>query len=134
MTTERVSAVSGEDEEDAALGYFDDEDELDTFPDGELGCEGGGKRKVSRVEGTRSPRPRLCPVEDTGPDPRWPVLPVTSSVNSGCHVPLLPNAELRVRRFKKLDAVTEYIYFKLDTPTRASDTFTSHLTVTLLCV
>lgn len=44
MTTERVSAVSGGDEEDAALGYYDDEDDLEAFSDAELGCEDGGRR------------------------------------------------------------------------------------------
>ncbi|XP_019120688.1 ras-related GTP-binding protein D isoform X3 [Larimichthys crocea] len=41
MTTERGSALSGEDEEDTALGYYDDEDDLEAFSDAELGCEDG---------------------------------------------------------------------------------------------
>lgn len=62
MTSERVSAVSAEEEEDAALGYYDDEDDLEAFSDGELGCEDGGRRifvlrrKVTGVHGTLSLR------------------------------------------------------------------------------
>ena len=44
MTSERVSALSGEDEEGSALEYYDDEDDLEAFSDGELGCEDGGRR------------------------------------------------------------------------------------------
>lgn len=44
MTTERAPAVSGDDDEDAALGYYDDEDELEAFSDAELDCEDGGRR------------------------------------------------------------------------------------------
>lgn len=35
--------TSEEDEEDSALGYFDEEDDLDAFSEGELGCEDGGR-------------------------------------------------------------------------------------------
>lgn len=44
MTSEMVSVLSGEEEEDAALGYYDDEDDLEAFSDAELGCEDGGRR------------------------------------------------------------------------------------------
>lgn len=42
MTTERASAVSGDDVDNAALGYY--EDELEAFSDAELDCEDGGRR------------------------------------------------------------------------------------------
>lgn len=63
MTSERVSALSLEDEEDAALGYYDDEDDLEAFSDAELGCEDGGRRifvrlrKVTRRRGARGDGP-----------------------------------------------------------------------------
>lgn len=44
MTTERAPAVSGENEDDGALAYYKDEDELEAFPDAELDCEDGGRR------------------------------------------------------------------------------------------
>lgn len=43
MTTQRVPAGSGEDDEDAALGYYDDQDDLEAFSDAELDCEDGGR-------------------------------------------------------------------------------------------
>lgn len=43
MTTERVSALSEEEEEDTALEYYDDEDDLEAFSDGGLGGEDGGR-------------------------------------------------------------------------------------------
>lgn len=55
MTSERVSVQSGEDEGDT-MGYYDEEDDLEAFSDGELGCEDGGRqtffllRKVTAVE------------------------------------------------------------------------------------
>lgn len=69
MTTERSSALSAEDEEDTALGYYDDEDDLEAFSDAELGCEDGGRRvflllrKVTHRQGARGDgtlSARLC--------------------------------------------------------------------------
>lgn len=44
MTSERASAPRGDDEDDTALEYYDDEDELEAFSDAEQGCEDGGRR------------------------------------------------------------------------------------------
>lgn len=43
MTSDRVRSLSAEEEETAALDYYDDEDELEAFSHGELGCEDGGR-------------------------------------------------------------------------------------------
>lgn len=57
MTTERVSAMSGAGEDDSALGqYDDDEDDLEAFSDGELGCEDGGRRGRTHWSRTGSGR------------------------------------------------------------------------------
>lgn len=44
MTSDRVCAPSGEDEENTALDYYDEEDDLEAFSDADLGCEDGGRR------------------------------------------------------------------------------------------
>lgn len=61
MTSERFSALSGEDEEDEDLttGFYDDEDDLGAFSDADLGCGDGGRRiflllrKVTHQQGAR---------------------------------------------------------------------------------
>lgn len=59
MTSDRVCAPSGEDEENTALDYYDEEDDLEAFSDADLGCEDGGRRtfvllrKVTRRQGAR---------------------------------------------------------------------------------
>lgn len=46
MTSDRVRSLSAEEEETAALDYYDDEDDLEAFSHGELGCEDGGRRII----------------------------------------------------------------------------------------
>lgn len=43
MTSDRVCALSAEEEEHAALDYYDEDDDLEAFSNAELGCEDGGK-------------------------------------------------------------------------------------------
>lgn len=44
MTSDRVCALNGDDEENPDLDYYDDEDDLEAFSDADLGCEDGGTR------------------------------------------------------------------------------------------
>ncbi|XP_039993041.1 ras-related GTP-binding protein D isoform X2 [Xiphias gladius] len=66
MTSERVSALRGEDEEDTALGYFDDEDDLEPFSDGELGCEDGVLSFSDSLNGEVKPRILLMGLRRSG--------------------------------------------------------------------
>ncbi|XP_018527316.1 ras-related GTP-binding protein D [Lates calcarifer] len=66
MTSERVSAVSAKEEEDAALGYYDDEDDLEAFSDGELGCEDGVLGFSDSLNGEVKPRILLMGLRRSG--------------------------------------------------------------------
>lgn len=44
MTSDRVCALNGDDENNPDLDYYDDEDDLEAFSDADLSCEDGGTR------------------------------------------------------------------------------------------
>lgn len=54
MSSERAAVLTGEDDGDAGLDYFDDEDEIEAFSEAQLGCEDGGRRVFLLCIGTRS--------------------------------------------------------------------------------
>ncbi|XP_078133695.1 ras-related GTP-binding protein D isoform X3 [Sander vitreus] len=67
MSSEIVSAaLSGEEEEDTALGYYDDEDDLEAFSDAELGCEDGVLGFSDSLNGEVKPRILLMGLRRSG--------------------------------------------------------------------
>ncbi|KAM7376752.1 hypothetical protein PAMP_006460 [Pampus punctatissimus] len=66
MTSEKVSVLSGKEEEDTALGYFDDEDDLEAFSDAELGCEDGVLGFSDSLNGEVKPRILLMGLRRSG--------------------------------------------------------------------
>lgn len=66
MTSDRVCALNGDDD-NPDLDYYDDEDDLEAFSDADLGCEDGGTRvfpmlrKDTGRERARGRSVWLCP-------------------------------------------------------------------------
>lgn len=111
MTTERVSAVIGGGEDDSALGRYDDDDEddLEAFSDGELGCEDGGRRgrshtRVGQGAGA-SGRLEEAMYVSAG---TWSWTAAAAAEMCGCVHGLWDRSELHVRHFKKLSCTLQF--------------------------
>ncbi|XP_044023315.1 ras-related GTP-binding protein D isoform X4 [Siniperca chuatsi] len=93
MTSERVSALSGEEEDnDITKGYYDDEDDLEAFSDAEVGCGDGVLGFSDSLNGEVKPRILLMGLRRSG----------KSSIQKVVFHKMLPNETLFLESTNKI--------------------------------